>query len=116
MEGKEPTMACILSDCPTFDADYQGATGAQFTVTARCATAAVAISGAAYAGTTRTSAPFSFTIVGGVSNLATIVEGAALNTLVQIVEACPGGGAKVLRQFDMTDPDHSISSVRIKGV
>jgi len=109
-------MPCVLSDCPTFDADYQGAIGSKFTVTAICATAPAAISGAAYAGTTLTKAPFTFTVASGVSNLATIVEGAALNALIQIVEACPGGGTKVLRQFDMTDPDHSISAVRIKGV
>jgi len=109
-------MACVLSDSPTLDADYQGAIGSKFTVTAVCATGPVAISGAAYAGTTLVKAPFTFTVAAGVSSLATIVEGAALNTLIQIVEMCPSGGVKVLRQFDMTDPNHSVSAVRIKGV
>ena len=109
-------MACVLSDCPTFDADYQGAIGAQYTVTVTSDPPPAAISGASYAGTTLTAAPFTFTITAGVSNLATTVEGATMNAHLQIAEACPGGGTKVLRTFDMTDPDHTVSSVRIKGV
>jgi hypothetical protein len=109
-------MPCILSDSPTLDADYQGSIGVNFTVTAFCATAPAALKAAAYGSTTLTTAPFTFTIVGGITSLASIVEGAALNALIQIQEVCPGGGTKILRRFDMTDPDHSITSVRIKGV
>jgi hypothetical protein len=109
-------MACVLSQSPTLDADYQGAIGAKFTVTATCATAPAAIAAAAYGSTTLTKGPFTFTIVAGVTSLATIVEGAALNALIQIQELCPGGGSNVLRQFEMADPDHTTSSVWIKGV
>jgi len=111
-------MACVLSDSPTIDADYQGAIGATFTVDAVCddATVAVAVSAASYAGTTLTAAPFTFTIRAGTSSLATIVEGSTLNAHIKVVEVCPAGGNFILRNFDLTDPDHSISSVRIKGV
>lgn len=109
-------MACVLSNSPSLDADYQGTIGATFTVTASCATAPAAIAAAAYGGKKLIKGPFTFPIVAGVTSLATIVEGAALNALIQVQEACPGGGTKVLRQFEMTDPDNSISSIRIKGV
>lgn len=109
-------MACTLSNSPTLDADYQGAIGANFTITVSCATAPAVIAAAAYGATTLTAGPFTFTIVAGVTSLATIVEGAALNALIQIQEVCPGGGTSILRQFEMADPDHSISSIWIKGV
>ena len=112
-------MACVLSKSPTLDADYQGTIKEKFTVTAIGKNAngdsiPATISGAAYGGITLTAAPFTFEIAEDVSSLAIIVEGVEINELIQIVEDCPNG--LILRQFNMTDPDHTISSVRIKGV
>ena len=109
-------MACILTNSSTLDADYQGPIRAKFTIAVSCATAPAVIAAAAYGSTTLTTGPFTFTVVAGVTSRATIVEGAALNALIQILEACPGGGSNVLRQFEMADPDHTASSIWIKGV
>lgn len=109
-------MPCILSDSPTLDADYQGAIGSTFTITAVCPTAVVGISGAQYGTTVLTAGPYTFKIVVGVTTLVVIAESGALNVLIQIQEVCPGGGTKTLRQFEMSDPDHTATSVWIKGV
>jgi hypothetical protein len=114
MRGRR--MACVLSNSPTLDADYQGPIGSTFTVDASCATAPAAIAAAAYGSTKLTSGPFTFTIVAGITSLALIVEGSVLKSLIQIREVCPGGGTNVLRQFELTDPDHSTSGVWIKGI
>ena len=108
-------MACNLSKSPTLDADRQGIIGATFQITAVSPTSNAALSAASYGKTTLTASPYEFTIVEGITNLATIVEGDKLNALIQIQEVCTGGN-QTLRQFEMADPDHTASSLWIKGI
>ena len=112
-------MSCVLSVCPTDDADYQGTVGAKFTIDAQSATHApdlVALVSAAYDTQTQTGSPFTFTIVSGVNNLATIVTAGEVGEMVRIVEVCPGGTTFQLRRYAVHNPKHDGSFVRIKGV
>ena len=109
-------MPCVLSAFPTAGADYEGTIGARFTVDVQCATAPVALVSAAYDTQVLTNAPFTFTIVAGVKNLAMIVEASSIGSVIEIVEACPGGAVNVLDDYTVINPDHNGSALRIKGV
>ncbi len=107
-------MACILSVCPSADADYQGTNGSTFEVGVSSTSGTAILSYALYNGTGLTTAPFQFKVVAGVNVLTLVVVSLSMGDRVSIDEVT-AGCSQVLDAFNYT-PSQPPDALEIKGL
>ncbi|MGF7179118.1 hypothetical protein [Tunturiibacter psychrotolerans] len=107
-------MACTLAICSSAEADYQGATGANFEIAVSSSSGTATLNYARYNGAGLTSAPWTFAIAADVNVLTLVIESTAMGDRISINEIT-NGCKKVLDAFDYT-PSLAPEGLEIKGL